>query len=124
MKDITQPFVKLSTANAELITRFAQSPEVAELANSNAQKYLNLAKKAFGGTAASGAHAELVRSLAENYATFAREHAENLMGIAAEGQALVSQQVKATSDRLAETSQATTAAVADALKAGKPARST
>ena len=100
MNDLTQPFVKLSTANAELMTRFAQSPEVAELVNANAQKYLDLAQKAFGGAAASSAHADLVRSLAENYATFARENAENLMGVLAGGQAAVAQQVHAASERM------------------------
>ncbi|MDM0114999.1 hypothetical protein QTI66_22815 [Variovorax sp. J22R133] len=108
MNDLTQPFVKLSTANAELMTRFAQSPEVAELVNTNAQKYLELAQKAFGGAAASSAHADLVRSLAENYATFAREHAENLMGIFAGGQAAVAQQVQAASERMAEATHAKT----------------
>jgi hypothetical protein len=42
MQNITQPFVNLSTANAELITRFAQSPEMVELANTSAQKYFDL----------------------------------------------------------------------------------
>ena len=100
MNDLTQPFVKLSTANAELITRFAQSPEVADLVNANAQKYLELAQKAFGGAATSSAHADLVRSLTENYATFTREHAKNLMGIFAGGQAAVAQQVQAASERM------------------------
>ena len=100
MNDLAQPFVKLSTANAELMTRFAQSPEVAELVNANAQKYLDLAQKAFGGAAASSAHPDLVRSLAENYATFARENAENLMGVLAGGQAAVAQQVNAASERM------------------------
>jgi hypothetical protein len=38
MQNITQPFVNLSSANAEILTRFAQSPEVVELANSGALK--------------------------------------------------------------------------------------
>ncbi|MDM0109599.1 hypothetical protein QTH97_32080 [Variovorax sp. J22R24] len=101
MNDLTQPFVKLSTSNTELVTRFAQSPEVAELARANAEKFLDLAQKAFGGAAASSAHADLVRNLAENYATFARENAENLMGILARGQAAVAQQVTAASERMA-----------------------
>ena len=106
MNDLTQPFVKLSTANAELMTRFAQSPEVAELVNANAQKYLDLAQKAFGGAAASSAHADLVRSLAENYATFARENAENLMGLFAGGQAAVAQQAKAAAEHMTKAAEA------------------
>ena len=93
MQDLTQPFVKLSTANAELITRFAQSQDMTDLVNTSAQKYLELAQKVFGGAAASGAQADLIRSLTDNYSTFAREHAESLMGMAAEAQAQMSQQV-------------------------------
>ena len=92
MQKLTQAFVKLSTANAELITRFAQSQDVTDLVNTSAQKYLELAQEAFGGAAASGVQAELIRSLSDNYSTFAREHAESLMGMAAEVQAQMTQQ--------------------------------
>jgi hypothetical protein len=93
MQDLTQPFVKLSAANAELITRFAQSQDMTDLVNTSAQKYLELAQKAFGGAAASGAQADLIRSLTDNYSTFAREHAESLMGMATAAQAQMTQQV-------------------------------
>ena len=78
---------------AELITRSAQSQVMAHLVNTSAQKYLELAQKAFGGAAASGAQADLIRSLTENYATFAREHAESLMGMAAAAQAQMNRQM-------------------------------
>lgn len=93
MQNTTQPFVNLSTANAELIMRFSQSQEMVDLVNTSAQKYLELAQKTFGGAPASEAQADLIRSLTENYSTFAREHAEALMGMAAEAQAQMSQQV-------------------------------
>jgi hypothetical protein len=93
MQDRTQPFVTLSTANAELITRFAQSQEMVGLVNTSAQEYMELAQKTFGGAAASGAQADLIRSLTDNYSTFAREHAESLMGMADEAQARMTQQV-------------------------------
>lgn len=85
MDNVTQPLFNLTTANAGLLAQFATSPEIVELANANAQKYLELAQKTFGGPAAGEAYAELVRCLTENYSTFAREHAQSLMGIAAEG---------------------------------------
>ncbi|MDR6859517.1 hypothetical protein [Variovorax guangxiensis] len=122
MQKIAQPFINLSTANAALITSFAQSPEMVELANTSAQKYFELAQKTFGAAAASEGHADLVRSLMENYSTFAREHAESLMGLAAEGQAQMATQVKAATDRLAETTQAAAVAVADASKLVMPGR--
>src|SRR4029453_14250121 len=98
MKNITQPFINLTTANAELITKFAQSPEVVELANTGAQKYLELAQKAFGRVAASDAYANLVRRLSENYSTFSREYSESLMGISAAGQNLMTQHIETTSN--------------------------
>jgi hypothetical protein len=112
MQNITQPFVKLSTANAELITRFAQSPEMAELANISAQKYFELAQKSFGNAAASDAQTDLVRRLTENYATFAQEYSASLMGIAADAQSVVSKQAKDASERIAQAGQATVAAAA------------
>jgi hypothetical protein len=109
MQNITQPFVKLSTANAALITSFAESPEMLELASSSARQYFELAQRTFGKAAASGAQADLIRRLTENYATFAQEYSQSLIGIAAEG----AQQMRATADRMTEI---TAAAVADAAK--------
>jgi len=93
MQQLTQSFVKLSAANADLITRFAQSQDMTDLVHASAQKYLELAQKAFGGAAASGAQADLIRSLTDNYSTFAREHAESLMGMAVEARAQMTRQV-------------------------------
>jgi hypothetical protein len=111
MNHITQPFINLTTANAELITRFAQSPEVVELANSGAQKYFELAQKSFGRVAASDAYANLVRQLSENYSNFAHEYSESLMGFAAAGQNLMAQHLEATSSRLEETGKAAAAVI-------------
>jgi hypothetical protein len=122
MQNITQPFVNLSTANAELITRFAQSPEMVELANTSAQKYFELAQKSFGRAVASDAHADLVSRLTENYSTFAQEYSASLMGIAADAQNVVTQQVQAASNRIAETGKATVAAAANASNMLKPPR--
>ena len=111
MNNITQPFINLTTANAELITRFAQSPEVVELANSGAQKYFELAQKSFGRMAASGVYADLVRRLSENYSTFAHEYSESLMGIATAGQNLMTQHFEAATNRLEESGKAAVAVI-------------
>jgi hypothetical protein len=120
MQNVTQPFVKLSTANAELITNFAKSPEMAELANTSAQKYFELAQKSFGHAAASEAHADLVRRLKENYATFAQEYSQSLIGIAAEGQKQMAQQVQKASDQITKAGQAGVAMATDASNKLKP----
>ena len=123
MNSITQPFINLTTANAELITRFAQSPEVAELANTGAQKYFELAQKSFGRVAASDAYANLVRRLSENYSNFAREYSESLMGFAAAGQNLMAQHLEAASIRLGESGTAAVAVIGKASDGLKRPRS-
>ena len=122
MNNLTQPFVKLSAANAELITRFAQSPEMAELAATSAQKYFELAQKSFGHALASGAQADLVRRLNENYATFAKEYAESLVGAATEAQGQLAQNVKAATEQVSKATEASVAAVAKISKAQGPAK--
>lgn len=106
MESFTQPFANLSTANAELIARFAQSQEMAELANESAQKYFELAQKTFGAVAVGEARAELVRRLTEDYSTFACKHALSLIGDAAGGQTPLVRQVQAATSRLIEDAQA------------------
>ena len=123
MNNITQPFINLTTANAELITRFAQSPGVVELANSGAQKYFELAQKSFGRMAASGAYADLVRRLSENYSTFAHEYSESLMGIATAGQNLMTQQFEAATNRLEESGKAAVAVIEKASNGLNKSRS-
>jgi len=116
MQNITQPFVKLSTANAALITSFAESPEMLELANSSAQKFFELAQKTFGKATASEAQTDLIRRLTENYSTFAQEYSQSLIGLAAEG----AEQVRTASDRLVQAGQAAAAQVALASPTMKP----
>ena len=123
MNNITQPFINLTTANAELITRFAQSPEVVELANTGAQKYFELAQESFGRMAASDAYANLVRRLSENYSNFAHEYSESLMGFAAAGQNLMAQHLEATSNRLEESGKATVAVIEKASNRPNKSRS-
>ena len=122
MNNLTQPFVKLSVANAELITRFAQSPEMAELATTSAQKYFELAQKSFGHAPASGAMADLVRRLNENYATFAKEYSESLVGAVTEAQGQLVQHVKAATEQVSKATEASVAAVAKISKAQGPAK--
>jgi hypothetical protein len=122
MNNLTQPFVNLSAANAESITRFAQSPEMAELATTSAQKYFELAQKSFGRAPASGAQADLVRRLSENYATFAKEYSESLVGAAAEAQGQLVQHVKAATQQITKGTEGSVAAAAKASKALRPAK--
>jgi hypothetical protein len=84
MNDMTQPFANLASANAALMTNFAQSPAMFEMANADVQKYFELAEQSFGSVVVSDVHAELIRKLIENYSTFAREYS-SLLGWSTQG---------------------------------------
>ncbi|MDN8618698.1 hypothetical protein [Variovorax ginsengisoli] len=109
MNDMTQPFTNLASANAALVTNFAQSPAMFEMANANVQKYFELVQQSFGRVVVSDVYPDLIRKLTENYSTFAREYSESLMGWSTEGQSLWAQQAQAASDLLAESGNTTTA---------------
>jgi len=111
MNDMTQPFTNLASANAALVTNFAQSPAMFEMANANVQKYLELAQQSFGRVVVSDVYADLIRKLTENYSTFAREYSASLMGWSTQGQSLWAQQAQAASDLLAESGKSTTTAM-------------
>ncbi|MGJ7510287.1 hypothetical protein [Variovorax sp. GT1P44] len=111
MNDMTQPFTKLASANAALLTNFAQSPAILEMANANVQKYFELAQQSFGRVVVSDVYADLIGKLTENYSTFAREYSESLMGWSTQGQGLMAQQVQTASDLLAESGKATATAM-------------
>ena len=50
MQNTTQPFVNLSTANAELITRFSQSQEMVDLVNGEPDRFPLRLVASYGGS--------------------------------------------------------------------------
>jgi hypothetical protein len=82
MNSSTQSFLKLATSNAELLTRLAQSPELAELVQQGARKYFELVQSSVGVVMASDTHADLVRRLSESYLSFAQDYADSLASAA------------------------------------------
>ncbi|MDM0113712.1 hypothetical protein QTI66_16250 [Variovorax sp. J22R133] len=111
MNDMTQPFTKLASANAALLTNFAQSPAMFEMTNATVRKYFELAQQSFGRVGVSDVYTDLIRKLTENYSTFAREYTASLMGWSTQGQSLMAQQAQAASDLLAESGKATATAM-------------
>ncbi|RZL92549.1 MAG: hypothetical protein EOP82_09910 [Variovorax sp.] len=108
---MTQPFTNLASANAALMTNFAQSPAMFEMANANVRKYFELAQQSFGRLVVSDGYADLIRKLTENYSTFAREYSASLTGWSTQGQSLMAQQAQTASDLLAESGKATATAM-------------
>ncbi len=55
-----------------------------------------------------------MRRLSENYATFAKEYSETLVGIATEAQGQIAENVKAATEQVSKATEASVAAVAHA----------
>ena len=104
MQNTIQPFVNLANANIAVFTRFAQSPEVAELTQDAVQKTLAVTQDSLSKVARTTAFTEYSRTLLENYARFVQEYTANLYSIAAQSQAFLSNQVEQGTRRLGQLS--------------------
>lgn len=83
----TQPFMKLASANMALLMRFGASPEVA----SQAQQAAGLLMQQAGATTMklmqTGAFAQLVQGMSQNYAEFLAESGRSAVTMLTDGQA-------------------------------------
>jgi hypothetical protein len=120
MQNTIQPFVNLANANIAVFTRFAQSPEVAELTQDAIQKTLAVTQDSLSKVSRTNAFTEYSRTLVENYARFVQEYTANLYSVAAQSQAFLSNQVEQGTRRLGQWSDLAgqaTARSANLLKA-------
>lgn len=104
MQTTIQPFVNLANANIAVFTRFAKSPEVAELTQDATQQVLALTHDSLNKVSGTKAFAEWTRALVDNYARFTEEYTKTLYGMAARSQAFLSSQVEQGARRLGQLS--------------------
>ena len=86
MQAQVQPFVKLAQANMELFTRFWTSPEVQSQAAANASALFQQASASAIKLMQSGASAQLMQGMLQNYTEFLGEMYQGWMALMSEGQ--------------------------------------
>lgn len=122
MKNSAQSLVKLAAANAELVARLAQSPEVAELARLGASRYFELAQSTVGLVVPSDTHADLVRRLSESYLSFTQDYADSLAEAA--GPIALRSQIESATHRFESWSRAAADSITSANQRTDPPRAT
>lgn len=104
MYNTIQPFMNLATANIAVFSRFARSPEVAELAQETTTQVVTLTQENLRKMSRTKAFTEWTQALVDNYARFIHASTQSLYGMAAQGQAFLSSQVEQGARRLGQLS--------------------
>jgi hypothetical protein len=104
MYNAIEPFVDLTNANIAVFSRFAKSPEAAELAQEATNQVVTLTQENLKKMSRTKAFTQCAEALAENYARFIDAYMQSLYGMAAQGQAFLSGQVEQGARRLGQLS--------------------
>ena len=108
MYNTIQPFVNLAAANIAVFSRFAKSPEVAELAQETTVQVVTLTQENLKKMSRTKAFAEWMEALVNNYARFIQANTQSLYGGVAQGQAFLSSQVEQGARRVRQLSESGT----------------
>jgi methyl-accepting chemotaxis protein len=100
MQNTIQPFINYANANMALISRFAQAPEIEDMARANIERYVELTQQLMADFARSDVLADLMRSSMENYSRFITEYTRSIYGSMMESQAFVTRRVEEASQRV------------------------
>ena len=100
MQSQVQPFVKLTQANMELLARFWTSPEVQSQASANAGVLLQQASESAMKLMQSGASAQLLQGMLQNYTEFLSDMYQGWMTVFTQGQAALMSQMQEGTDNV------------------------
>jgi hypothetical protein len=99
-----QPFLKLAQANMDLLTRFSTSPEVTGQAMASAANLFQQATEVTNKLMQSGAYAQLMQGMLQNYTQFLMELSHSGMDMMSSGQAALMQQVQEATENVSAAS--------------------
>jgi hypothetical protein len=108
MYNTIEPFVNLANANIAVFSRFARSPEVAELAQETTNQVVALSQENLRKISRTKAFTEWMDALVNNYARFIQANTQSLYGMAAQGEAFLSGQVEQGARRFGKLSESGT----------------
>lgn len=106
MQAQAKPFVKLAQANMDLLTRFWTSPEVEAQATANAGALFQQASASAMKLMQSGASAQLMQGMLQNYTEFLGEMYQGWMGMMTQGQSAFMRQAQEGTDNVIDATSA------------------
>jgi hypothetical protein len=84
--DLTKPLINYSNAQVESVTRFAQSPDIAELTRSSIENFWQLVQENQSRFVQSDALKELTKANVENFSRLLQEYSRSFSALASETQ--------------------------------------
>ena len=106
MQAAMQPFIKLTQANMELLTKFSMSPEVISQSMAGAQNAFQQGRETATTLVQSNAFAHLLQGMLKNYTEFMMEAGQTGMAALTQGQAAMMRQAQEASDNVVDASEA------------------
>lgn len=106
MQPVIQPFVKLTQSNIDLLTKFAQSPEVASQSVDNANNLFQQAQESATNLFNSRAFAQMMQGMLKNYTEFTAELIQSGMAMVTQNQAAILQQTQEAAGNVIQASEA------------------
>lgn len=94
MINIIQPLVDLTNANLQATSRFIQTPEMSELAQSNTDKFSKAAQESFIQIAQSDALKQWTRETTQNFSRFVSACTQSTFQLMTQGPSLFARQVQ------------------------------
>lgn len=123
--NLLQPFANLANANIETFSRFARSPELAELTRKNIENFWRVAQENISRVTQSGVFAEWTRANVENFSRFAQDYSRSVLTVASETQGEITRNVQEGTRRLQQVASITGDLVrTSAEETGKAVRDT
>jgi hypothetical protein len=106
MQTAMQPFIKLTQANMELLTRFSMSPEVISQSMADAKSVFQQGRETATTLVQSNAFAQLLQGMLKNYTEFMMEAGQSTMVALTQGQAAMMRQSEEASENVLDAAQA------------------
>jgi len=92
MQSFVQPLLRYSNANLESFSRYANANDIAQIAKTAGDRYLQYVQEGLRQVVQTEAATEYSRALISNYTKFMNESAQALLGIASDTQEFINEQ--------------------------------
>jgi hypothetical protein len=97
--NLAKPFIDWANTNVEIFTRFANSPEIAELTRTNLENFWKVTQDNVARVTQSGVYAGWTKANLENFSRLAQDYSRALSEVASETQAEMAKGIQEATSR-------------------------
>jgi hypothetical protein len=115
--NLAKPFLDWANANAEIFTRFANSPEVADLTRANLESFWKMTQENMARFTQSGVYAGWTEAHFKNLSRFVQEYSRSLHEVVSETQAELAKGFQEATSQFQQLGNAANASAREVTKA-------